>query len=217
MLVRAAADLHGHLPTVERCDVLLLAGDLVPLAVQDSDSGSQRWLRDVLGAWLEDVPAEHVVGIAGNHDLWAQHAAPPEGLRWTYLQDDGATVAGLRMWGTPWTPTFGGWAFEAEPEARRETFAHIPAETDVLLAHCPPWGCGDRAPRRGTPEAGSEHVGCPELLQAIELVLPTLVVFGHVHEDGGYRDELPSGPLLANVSILDGGYKPVRGPARFEL
>jgi hypothetical protein len=46
-VVRGASDLHGQLPVVDPCDVLLLAGDLVPLEVQEDDERSKRWFSDV--------------------------------------------------------------------------------------------------------------------------------------------------------------------------
>ncbi|HEX3804322.1 MAG TPA: hypothetical protein VHV75_15915 [Solirubrobacteraceae bacterium] len=68
-VVRGASDLHGQLPAVEPCDVLFLAGDLVPLEVQEDDQRSKRWLSEVFARWLDEVPAAEVVGIAGNHDF----------------------------------------------------------------------------------------------------------------------------------------------------
>jgi hypothetical protein len=41
LVVRGASDLRGFLPFIEPCDVLLLAGDLVPLDVQE-DTGLSR-------------------------------------------------------------------------------------------------------------------------------------------------------------------------------
>jgi hypothetical protein len=53
------------------------------------------------------VPARHIVGIAGNHDLiYAGTRAPfvLAGLPWHYLQDGEVELCGLRIWGTPWIP-----------------------------------------------------------------------------------------------------------------
>jgi hypothetical protein len=70
--VRGASDLHGFLPAVEPCDVLLLAGDLVPLEAQEDTGLSWRWFSEVFAKWVDEVPAGEVVAIAGNHDFMLQ-------------------------------------------------------------------------------------------------------------------------------------------------
>ncbi len=197
-VVRGASDLHGHLPLVEPCDVLLLAGDLVPLEVQEDDQRSKRWLSDVFAKWLDEVPAAEVVGIAGNHDFalerlvgrgahpWLFHA------RWTYLRDAGVTLdCGLTVWGTPWSPGSADWAFSSDEDRLAEAFEAIPVGVDVLLPHTPPYGKGDRAPSAPDPLAGRVtdyvHIGSRGLQNAIHRTTPGLVVYGHVHADGGRR------------------------------
>lgn len=219
MLIRAAADLHGELPEVEPCDLLVLAGDLVPLEVQTPTAAALPWLDTGFREWLEAVPAEHVVGIAGNHDFWALEHDPPAGLRWTYLRDSEATVGGLRIYGTPWTPTFGGWAFEATRSQRRAVYCLIPEGLDLLISHGPPYGCGDWTlvipPGKGRGRE-PEHHGCSELLLAIGRAKPRAVVFGHVHEQGGWRSQLGD-TLLLNAAVLNERYMPARAPLAFEL
>ena len=104
MRVAAVADLHGWLPAVPPCDLLLLAGDLCP--VTNHDTGYQAdWLDGPFRAWLEALPAGAIVAIAGNHDLVFEQAPDlvPD-LPWTYLEDSAARVGGLTLWGSPWTP-----------------------------------------------------------------------------------------------------------------
>lgn len=169
------------------------------------------WLDGPFRDWLEAVPAEHVVGIAGNHDfVFARPAgAVPDGLRWTYLQDCEAEVAGLRVFGTPWTRTLGGWAFEGDETPDLEAiFGLIPAGLDLLVTHSPPFGLGDRVLR-------FDPVGSTSLLRAVEEKMPRLTVYGHVHEDRG-RWTLGESQL-ANVSVLDERYRRLHAPMAFEL
>jgi hypothetical protein len=51
--------------------------------------------------WLECVPATEVVLVAGNHDQSIQAWGVPDGLRCHYLEDSGAELFGLKLWGTP--------------------------------------------------------------------------------------------------------------------
>src|SRR5918994_5201919 len=105
MRIAAVADLHGHLPAVPPCDVLLVAGDLRPRDAQSPDA-EEAWLTGPFRAWLDEVPATETVGIAGNHDFLFERAPErvPKDLRWTYLQDGSCVAGGLTLWGSPWTP-----------------------------------------------------------------------------------------------------------------
>jgi len=81
MLVTAVSDLHGFLPPIDPCDLLLVAGDVCP--VDDHRPPAQAmWLDTTFRRWLDAVPATHVVGVAGV----GLDAAD-------YPRDDPATVA----------------------------------------------------------------------------------------------------------------------------
>jgi len=213
MQIRAVSDLHGQLPEIPPCDLLLLGGDLCP--VENHDVGFQaQWLDTTFRRWLEGVPARHVVGVAGNHD-WVferQPEAVPEDLRWTYLQDSGCLIEGFRLWGTPWQPWFFDWAFNLYEEELKRRWELIPDDTDILLLHGPPHGYGDAVPRRnGT----IEQTGSPSLLERIRQIQPQLAIFGHIHEGRGeYRD---GSTVLANVSLLDVNYRAVHPVWGMEL
>jgi predicted phosphohydrolase len=213
MKIVALSDLHGYLPTVPDCDLLLLAGDLTPVWNHELFDQA-RWLDTEFRAWLAGLPARHIVGVAGNHDFVFERAPYllPRDLPWTYLEDEGTEWQGLRIYGTPWQLPFCDWAFNLPPEALRRQWARIPDDTDVLVLHSPPFGYGDGVP---TPDGGVRRCGCPHLLQRIEAIRPRLAVFGHIHEG---RGEWQLGPTrLANVTFLDALYRPAYKPWTWEL
>lgn len=213
--VAALADLHGFLPEVPACDLLLLGGDLTP-ADDHSPERQRAWLDGPFRGWLDEAPATEVVGIAGNHDFLFEQAPDlvPGGLRWTYLQDTAASVAGLRIFGSPWSPWFYDWAFNAphgdEEEAfLRERFSRCPDDADVLLIHGPPAGYGDQTSR-------GSRVGSTAQLELVDRVCPQLGIFGHIHEDRGRWER--EGTTLANVAAVDLAYRLRRDPVvLFEL
>jgi hypothetical protein len=127
------ADLHEHLVDVPACDVLLIAGD-VSFAVKDDLRAKHAFLVGPFREWLERVPADEVVLVAGNHDQSIEAWGLPDGLRCHYLQDDGVELCGLRIWGTPWQPWFLDWAFNAPPRNGEAFLASkfdlIPEDTD---------------------------------------------------------------------------------------
>ncbi len=215
MRIAATADLHGFLPTVPECDVLVIAGDITP-TVDHSVAFQARWLDREFRAWLDAVPATHVVAIAGNHDFVFERAAltVPEGLRWTYLEDDGVTIDDVRFWGSPWTPWFYDWAFNAPRFAAGEDFlarrySQAPDDTDVLIVHGPPAGYGDQTDR-------GPAVGSQAFLGAIDRVKPALGLFGHIHEGRGTW--IRNATTLANVSAVDLNYELTGDPIlMFEL
>ncbi len=54
MRVIATSDLHGNLPEIEPCDVLIIAGDHFPLKVDRDYALSMAWAEKYFIPWLED-------------------------------------------------------------------------------------------------------------------------------------------------------------------
>ena len=189
---------HGGLK-VPAGDVFIHAGDL-------TFRGDLRAIAD-FGAWIRQLPHQHKIVIAGNHD-WAFERKPAgarsaigEGTGGVaYLQDSGVTIDGVTFWGSPWQPWFYDWAFNLQrgPQIAQK-WALIPRATDVLITHGPPLNILDAI--------GDEHVGCADLLLRVQDIRPRVHIFGHIHEGSGVivRD----GTTYVNASICDAHYKPV--------
>lgn len=187
------ADTHGlhQQLRVPDGDVLIHCGDF-----------SRRGRRDELIAfnrWLGSLPHPHKIVIAGNHDfLFEQAPASARTLlsEALYLEDSGVEIKGLYFWGSPVSPRFFDWAFNRTRGA--EIALHwqaIPAHTDVLLTHTPPYGLCDRI------HAG-RHVGCEALRQRLDEIQPLALICGHIHESRGqtqYR-----GIQIINAASLSG-------------
>lgn len=211
MKIAAISDLHGQLPIVPECDLLLIAGDVCPVW-NHTLFYQQQWLDTNFRTWLGNIKADKIVGIAGNHD-WIFQKDPdrvPE-LPWTYLRDEAYVHQGFKIYGTPWQPTFLNWAFNLDEHELVEKWAMIPDDTDILVVHGPPKNFGDDVFNRGFPE----NVGSPSLAERIFQIKPKIVVFGHVH--GGYGQWEEEGIQLANVSLLDESYNMTNQPVVFEL
>jgi len=206
----AISDLHGFLPEIAPCDVLLIAGDVCPVEDHDLDF-QRRWLHGPFAAWLRGLDAGEIVGVAGNHDFVAQ--ADPDVMRslpWTYLCDESVEIDGVRIHGSPWTATFMEWAFMQDEEDLPALWSLIPDDADVLVTHGPPHGHGDLA-------VHGLHVGSESLAaRLLQLDRLRLHAFGHIHEAGGSRDTLGAA-TIANVSYVDFDYRPTHPAAVFEL
>ena len=85
----------------------------------------------------------------------------------------------------------------------------IPANTDVLVTHGPPFGVLDKA------HPSSVHLGCEELAKAVEQTKPRLHVFGHIH--GGHGFYGGKDTQFVNASVVNEAYRLVHEPQVVEI
>lgn len=208
MRVVAVSDLHGRLPVIPECDVLVIAGDLCPdnfrfsLDPDQSRRAQREWLMETYRPWELAVPAKRIVMTPGNHD-WIVRM--PEGIRTEFFVDEGVTIDGKTFWFTPWVPQIGGmWNFEADRRHRKLTAADIPANLDLLVTHAPAFRVGD------TTYSG-ESAGCAELKLALERKQPRFHVFGHIHEGQrfGVREYRTAKTTSFNVAMWGNKWNPL--------
>lgn len=225
MKICAVADLHGNLPEIPQCDLLVIAGDFCPNYSFDEFKHQQNWLNTCFRDWLHSTPNKETILVAGNHDrifeAWSRFtplSTPDFNLPCTYLQDSGCWFDGYYIWGTPWQPAFGvGWAFNRTEYGLEQEFAKIPEHTEILVSHGPPFGYGDTVPTRITDENEEEwptpsHHGSHALLERI-VALPKLrlVICGHIHP--GYGIHAMEGDVLViNAALLNDAYQLVNNP-----
>lgn len=205
MKILATSDLHGRLPEVEPCDLLIIAGDVCPDFYTDRRSEQAAWLDTTFRRWLEDVPAEFVVGIAGNHDFVFETDMYPRDLRWEYLLDDGLEIEGLKLWGSPWVPNLPKWAFHLTDTEADGNWKMVPEDLDILISHGPPVGYGDLVGER----FGDVRVGCKYLERAIRHERPKVVICGHIHEGYGFYRHREVPVDIYNVAHNDERYNPI--------
>jgi len=220
MRIVGMSDMHGYLNfDIPEADLYLIAGDVCPVW-DHSVKGQLNWLHNEFRALLERLGKDRTYFVAGNHDLVFEshkHAIQTNILN-RYLQDSVGEFKGLKVYGTPWQPVFGGWAFNLSEEQLAYKWSMIPDDIDILLLHGPPHGYGDMVYRMSRGEI--EHTGSSSLLERIKKVKPKLVICGHIHENGGqiYHLEIENQDItIANVSVLDGDYNLVNKPIIFEL
>ena len=69
MKIVALSDLHGTLPELQPCDVVVICGDIVPPKIQKNYEASLAWLSGPFQMWALTLDCEKVIFIAGNHDF----------------------------------------------------------------------------------------------------------------------------------------------------
>ena len=195
MIIYALSDIHGFLPKVPECDICIIAGDFCPKF--NHNIGMQHcWLDTNFRTWLNEIPAKHIVGIAGNHDLIYEYQPTfvPKGLNWTYLQDESTIIEGIKIHGTPYQTKFGNWPFMKTEEELDILWKDMPA-CDILVVHGPPMGAGDWSRFRKTPE----RAGSITLAKKLEQLKIQWCICGHIHENyGTYK---LGATKVANVAV----------------
>ncbi|KAI9678214.1 MAG: hypothetical protein M1817_006159 [Caeruleum heppii] len=204
--VICVSDTHNTHPALPAGDILIHAGDL-------TCKGSFEELQAQLD-WLHAQPHRYKVIIAGNHDLlldadfvdrFPERVVERPGssrsdLVWEdiiYLQDSSVSLSfeegrRLNIYGSPWTPQFGNWAFQYPPI--RDVWKNvIPPETDILITHGPPKYHLDLNGK-----------GCEYLLRELWRVRPKAVVFGHIHTGYGREDVHWDGVQAGWETIMSG-------------
>lgn len=224
----ATSDFHGYLPEIPPCDVLLIAGDIVP--VNNHKLPFQRdWIKDTFEQWLQKTKQEsgasEIILCWGNHDhIGEEMPSIKYSMSCTVLTDElhefEVNGESWKIWGSPWTKRFFDWSFNMDPEPLAELHSSIPP-CDIVVTHGPPYGFGDLARRikqgfvGALPDVDYEHTGSPALTDWIVANDPKLVVFGHIH--GGFGTRTLGDTIIANVSYVSEGYRPTNPPQVFEL
>lgn len=208
MRILATSDLHGYLPEIEPCDILILAGDIAPdfgWSVEANIPQQRDWFSVKFRPWLQRQPAKHIIGIAGNHDFALQHTNIGRELPWEYLCDDAIVREGIVFHGLPWVPHLRNWAFYGDKKQLYRSYGKISEHTDVVISHGPPYGIGDQCgPKWGV----DTHVGATQALSMLKRVDPKLYICGHIHEAFGVYQHFSTNVL--NVSIKNDNYEVVR-------
>jgi predicted phosphohydrolase len=170
-------------------DILIHAGDFTMF------SQSMKAIID-FNEWLGELPHRFKACVPGNHEFFLE--ADPSRCSLvdnaTVLINEGVDIDGLRVWGSPVTPLYGGAFGLSSAEDRRRLYARIPESTDVLITHGPPYGVLDSDANSGL------HSGCRELFDAVMRVRPKLHVFGHVH--GAYGIFQTDQTTFVNAALL---------------
>ena len=221
------SDLHGHIEfDVEKCDVLCIAGDILPLNAQSHFHKSEQWLINEFKPWCEKQKANEICLIGGNHDFFLHNF--PEKVKGIfkdskvhYLFDEKFTYSNeigeeYVFYGSPWCHIFGRWAFMGYTDEKlKDIFLKMPDNVDVLITHDAPYGTSDIC-MQDLPYISKKHIGNKALKEAIEQKKPKINLHGHLHSTN-HDKEMLDDTAVYNVSVLDETYKLTYYPLYLEL
>ena len=203
------SDTHGQhrkIKNLPKADLIIHGGDVSKL-------GKDHEVEDFIH-WFLRLDYAHKIFIAGNHDFYFEDYSPDFIQKKLtsnchYLCNSGVEIEGVKIWGSPVTPTFFNWAFNVDRGKAIEKYWNmIPIDTDILLTHGPVKGILDRT-------ISDINAGCEDLLNTVKKVKPKFHLFGHIHE--AYGKEKVKETTFVNGSLLNEKYELVNSPVEIDL
>ena len=132
--------------------------------------------------WYSSLTVPYKIYVAGNHDtsiekrLITKKQFERNGI--IYLENQSIEIEGLKIYGSPHTPTFGDWAFMKPRDKMHKAWDAIPDDTDILVVHGPPKGILDLSYNR---QNDLEYCGCSNLMKRVQQLKLKYCMFGHIH------------------------------------
>jgi Icc-related predicted phosphoesterase len=221
---KAMGDILGN----NKYDLLIHAGDFSNLGQKGEVEDFFNWCREIAPRYKHGI-----VVIAGNHDksfdskYGEYHIDDESGVSpkvipsWVsnlkdslvkdniyYLENDSIIIDGVKIWGSPISPWFGGdrWAFNKFRGADEigRVWDNIPLDVDIVVTHTPISYKLDYIPD------SNEYVGCECLRYRIKEIKPLLHISGHIHE--GYGTDYDQDTTYINAATCNLRYEPVNKP-----
>ena len=180
MKILAISDTHGFhkdLKDFNGIDMIIHAGDFSNAKNPTFNvSEAEDFLK-----WYNQIPVKHKVLISGNHDtsIEAKLVNPRDYESVIYLEHESICIEGINIFGSPYTPQFGGWSFMKDRGKLSPYWEQIPENTDILVVHGPPKGILDLSYNR---DDILEYCGDKELYNHVLRVQPKYMIFGHIHD-----------------------------------
>ena len=228
MKIVAISDIHGELPPLPACDVVVICGDIAPVKIQTRGDKSAEWFAREFQSWCLALPCKKVIFIGGNHDFLLEDLLKhhnieeiTQGLfeadverKIVFLHDSSFDFEGVTFYGTPWCPALKDWAFFADDGERKVLFSQIP-NCDILLTHCPP-----KVGEQGVVLEPTRHYlsnfGDEVLADIVKQKQIKWVLSGHIHS-GSHRVEMVGKTSIRNCSIKNEAYRATYSPFEFDV
>lgn len=183
MLIWHISDTHGYHEQLEipsSIDMIIHSGDCSNNINPYLNENEVRQFIE----WYKNVPVKYKIYVAGNHDtsiekkLVTKKDFEEAGI--IYLEDDVVEIEGLYIYGNPYVPKYGNWAFMKTPEKLNRYWREVkPIYADILVTHGPPKGILDKSYNRSRE---IDQCGDKNLLNMVKELKPSYHLFGHIHD-----------------------------------
>lgn len=199
---------HNQLNVPDNIDIVIFSGDCSnPKDVYINE----REVREFID-WFKKLNYKYKIFVAGNHDCSIErnfvNRADFIENNIIYLEHESVEIEGLNIFGSPYTPTFGNWAFMKAREKIDRVWQIIPNNVDVLITHGPPKGVLDLSENKNHE---LEFCGCSALRKhVLDRIKPKLMCFGHIHNfqgilNAGIKQVVGFETIFSNGSCVEDG------------
>lgn len=201
MKIVAISDLH-----MQYDDITLPKGDMLMCAGDFTWQGTVAEMQKTAD-WWNSLNFKYKVLTYGNHEV-----GPEKNLEFFkplfkdthVLIHESVEIEGIKIFGSPYTPNFGRWAFMRSETELHRLYEQIPDDTNIILSHGPAYCILDKVP-------DGKHVGSKPLLYRInELKQLKYHICGHIH--CSYGKEVVNGVTFVNAAIVGEDYKVTNAP-----
>ncbi|KAH6720290.1 Metallo-dependent phosphatase-like protein [Leptodontidium sp. MPI-SDFR-AT-0119] len=182
-------------------DVLICAGDMTNQGSYSELKRTVNWLEEadfekkIVIAGNHDITLD--TDFYSQYGLYFHNQNPQDPAKCqelleqsssiTWLKHDSVVInltsptgprTSFKIFGSPYSPADGMWAFGYSMDEARQIWDRIPLDADIVLTHTPPkYHCDERKERKAA--------GCESLREALWRVRPRLAICGHVHDGRG--------------------------------
>jgi predicted phosphodiesterase len=178
--IKFMSDTHGfhEQEPLEPVDILIHTGDSTNH--RDINKNKIEWER--FWDWFCKYPATHRIYVPGNHDtyvsVYRKDIVLPDN---TYiLCHEKLNIDGIKIWGSPYVPVYGQWAFMKPIDSLETLWQSIDDDVDILLTHGPPKYILDKVWEKGDK---IHHTGDIALYNKVVQIKPIIHAFGHIHDN----------------------------------
>lgn len=155
MKVIGISDLHGNLISISECDILCIAGDIIPLNIQKDYTKSDKWWKTKFVQWSNSINCGKIFVVPGSHDFYLEYLYKDKNKYQEFINqiytitlgkveiliDILTEYKGLKIYGCPWIAPIDfqhhKWAFEEYNYDLDNIYSKI-SECDILITHDSP-------------------------------------------------------------------------------
>lgn len=217
MQVLAISDTHGLHHSIWEKVLEQIDPAEFDMIVHSGDISSMGETAQVMSfmEWFGNLPFKNKVFILGNHEVLIEDNQTEELIRKVastypnthFLHHETVEIEGFKIFGSPYTPYFKGWAYNVDRRDLHNYWDEIPLDVDLIITHGPPFGLGDAVGYKKTMRCGDIA-----LLNKINEILywskkNIVHQFGHIHDSkGSYQLQDSPNIQFVNASCLTDSY-----------
>lgn len=129
---------HNLLEIPLGIDIVIFSGDESnPFEVYKNEPECKDFI-----TWFGNLPIKNKIMVAGNHSAFISKFTKEfkelcRHFNIIYLENESVEIEGLKIWGSPISPTFGDWYFMKSRDKMQKLWENIPDDTDILITHTP--------------------------------------------------------------------------------